>query len=159
MASINSLGRGDKMGKQFFFATKALIIENRKFLAMYKIINGKKYWDLPGGRMEFGENAEETLSRELKEELSLVIKPIKLIDTWNYMVNDNFQITGVIYHCEVISGDIRISPEHDGYKWINISDVGKIFDREIFVERMRTWNWKFVTDSNVRLNNCILKNH
>lgn len=55
------------MDRQFFFATKALILKDNKFLAMYTIENGEKYWDLPGGRMEFGETAEETLTRERRE--------------------------------------------------------------------------------------------
>lgn len=71
------------MEKQFFFATKALIMIDDKFLAMYSMVNGKKLWDLPGGRMEFGENAEETLAREIAEELSIKVKPSNLVDTWN----------------------------------------------------------------------------
>lgn len=57
------------------------------------------------------------------------------------MRNESFQITGVTYHCEIIEGEIRISEEHDGYEWIHIHDIGKTFSREIFMERMRLWNW------------------
>ncbi|MDF2546173.1 MAG: hydrolase [Anaerosolibacter sp.] len=127
------------MKREFFFSTKDLIIEDTKFLAMYKIIDNKKWWDLPGGRMEFGENAEETLAREIKEELGVKIKPIKLIDTWNYMPNEKFQTIGVIYHCEIISGEISISEEHDGYEWINIDNIEEVFTREAFSERMKSW--------------------
>lgn len=135
------------MEREFFFSTKALIIEDNKFLAMYKIVDGKKWWDLPGGRMEFGETAEETLSREIREELGVEIKPIKLIDTWNYMPYKNFQTTGVIYHSEIINGEITISEEHDGYEWVRIDDIGKVFTREAFVERMKSWKWDSIIDN------------
>lgn len=137
------------MNRQFFFSTKALIMSEDKFLAMYKMINGNKWWDLPGGRMEFGETAEETLTREVREELGVEIKPIKLIDTWNYMQEENYQITGVIYHSMIISGDINISEEHDGYEWIKIKDIGEVFTGEVFVERMKSWNWETVMDNSI----------
>jgi 8-oxo-dGTP diphosphatase len=137
------------MEKQFFFSTKALIIKENKFLAMYFMVDGKKVWDLPGGRMEFGETAEETLTREIKEELGVQIKPIKLVDTWNYMRDEFFQITGVIYHSEIVSGKIVISDEHDGYEWISIDDNGKTFTREAFLERMKLWNWESIMDNSI----------
>lgn len=43
------------MKKQMFFSVKALIIKNDTFLAVYNLVAGIKIWDLPGGRMEFGE--------------------------------------------------------------------------------------------------------
>jgi 8-oxo-dGTP pyrophosphatase MutT (NUDIX family) len=113
------------------------------------MVDGEKVWDLPGGRMEFGETAEETLTREIKEELGVQIKPIKLLDTWNYMRDEFFQITGVIYHSEIVSGEIVISDEHDGYEWISIDDNGKIFTREAFLERMRYWNWESIMDHSI----------
>ncbi len=143
------------MDRQFFFSTKALILKNNKFLAMYTIDNGVKYWDLPGGRMEFGETAEDTLTREIREELGVEIRPIKLIDTWNYKRDESFQITGVIYHSEIITGEIRISEEHDGYEWIDINDIGKTFNRGIFVERMRSWNWDLIADKTIKFSNDV----
>ncbi|GMQ57968.1 NUDIX domain-containing protein [Vallitalea sediminicola] len=141
------------MEKQFFFSTKALILNGNKFLAMYKIVDGNKWWDLPGGRMEFGERAEETLAREIKEELDVVIEPIKLIDTWTYMPYEYFQTVGVIYHSEIISGNITVSEEHDGYEWVSIEDVGEVFNREAFVERMKSWNWDAVMDDSITFRN------
>ncbi|SHH75981.1 NUDIX domain-containing protein [Clostridium grantii] len=116
---------------------------------MYFIENGKKVWDLPGGRMEFGETAEETLAREIKEELGVIIKPIKLVDTWNYMKNEFSQRTGDIYPSEIVSGEIEISDEHDGYEWISIEDNGEIFTREAFFERMKLWDWQAIMNSNI----------
>ena len=53
--------------KRMEMGVKALILNNGKFLVMHN--NGVKedLWELPGGRMEFGETAEETLKREIQE--------------------------------------------------------------------------------------------
>jgi len=139
------------MNRQFFFSTKALLVKEHKFLAVYKVVDGQKRWDLPGGRMEFGETAEETLNREIKEELGIRIKPIKLIDTWNYMANESFQVTGVIYYCDFVTEVIKLSDEHDGLEWIDISDIGKVFNRAIFVDRMKAWNWDQILNKDNRL--------
>lgn len=135
--------------REFFFSTKALIIEDNKFLAMYIIVDDRKRWDLPGGRMEFGETAEETLAREIWEELGVVVKPIKLIDTWDHKPSENFHTTGIIYHCKITSGEINISDEHDGFEWVSINDIGEIFDRDNFVNRMKSWNWDSIMNSSI----------
>ena len=137
------------MEVQFFFSTKALIIKENKFLALYKNIDGKQYWDLPGGRMEFGENAEETLKREIQEELGVHVNPIKLIDTWNHVRDNNFHIAGVVYYCQLESNDIRLSDEHDGYEWIDINHYSKVFKAKDFLDRMHRWDWDaIVSDKN-----------
>lgn len=134
------------MEQKFFFSTKALIISDNKFLALYSNINGEKKWDIPGGRMEFGETAEETLKREIYEELGVTVKPIKLIDTWNYMHSENFQITGIIYYCEINSNEINLSDEHDGYEWIDIDHIFEIFTDKTFSNRMHGWDWDAIID-------------
>ena len=133
-----------------YFASKALVIKDNKFLALFnKTIEGVK-WDLPGGRMKFGENAEETLYREIIEELGVEVLPIRLIDTWNYIVNEEkmIQITGVIYYCKLNCYDIKLSDEHDGYQWFDIGSYNKEFNQNVFSERMEKWNWATILDCN-----------
>ena len=78
-------------------------------------------WELPGGRMEFGETAEETLKREMLEETGLAVKPIKLLDTWS-LIREDHQIAGIIYLCQFEEGEVRLSDEHDAFKWISTDE-------------------------------------
>ena len=39
-------------------AVKAIIVRKRTFLALYLDKEGQRFWDLPGGRLEFGEDME-----------------------------------------------------------------------------------------------------
>ena len=100
---------------QINFSVKGLIIKNHEFLALHKVSARCEYFDLPGGKMKVNESAEEALCREVLEETSLVIKPVRLLHHWDF-INDDYLIMGVIYLCEVIKGDITLSSEHDYYE-------------------------------------------
>jgi len=53
----------------------ALIEKNNKFLLVREILeSGKKYWIVPGGGVEFGENLADAVKREIKEETNLDIE-------------------------------------------------------------------------------------
>lgn len=129
-----------KNHKKIDVGIKALILNNGKFLVMHN--NGVKedLWELPGGRMEFGETAEETLRREILEETGLMVKPIKLLDTWN-LIREDYQITGIIYLCELEEGKVRLSDEHDKFKWIGTDKESLENMYDAFKTRMVNWNW------------------
>jgi mutator protein MutT len=126
--------------KKIEFAVKAFIIHQGKFLIMHKNGDEKDLWELPRGRLEFGETANETVIRELKEETGLMIEQLKIIDTWD-RIEENYQITGIIYLCSLKEGQVRLSDEHDNYKWIPItsSSVNVLYDT--FKNRMVHWDW------------------
>lgn len=127
------------------FATKAFILKDGKYLALHKTEAKHNLYELPGGRMEFGETAEETLIRELKEETNYVIEPIKLLDTWNF-ISKNHQITGVIYLCKIKEGDFKLSDEHDKYQWLEFNDASINMMHDVFKERMVNWHLKEIEE-------------
>jgi ADP-ribose pyrophosphatase YjhB (NUDIX family) len=54
-------------------------------------------FDLPGGRMKWGESIFGTLNRELKEELNYSLKEEpKLFQVWNYISKDKKRHTVLI---------------------------------------------------------------
>lgn len=128
--------------KRLEFSVKGFIMHNGKFLIMHGNQVTENVWELPGGRMEFGETAEETLIREMQEETGLRIKPIKVLDTWN-VVKEEHQITGIIYSCEIADENINIalSAEHDQYQWVKPQASSLELMHKAFKERMAYWNW------------------
>ncbi len=126
--------------KRMDIGVKALIFNEDKFLVMHNKGVEEDLWELPGGRMEFGETAEETLRREMIEETGLIVNPIKLLDTWN-LIREDYQIAGIIYLCQFEQGEVRLSDEHDAFRWIGIDEKSLQMMYEVFRVRMVNWNW------------------
>ena len=75
------------MKEKIEILVRAVIRSTGKILVCNKI--GKNYFFLPGGHVEFGENAGEALARELNEELGIKIKKPSLIGGSEYVFIEN----------------------------------------------------------------------
>lgn len=140
------------MADKLYFSTKAVIVNDEKVLVLYDMINGKPYYDLPGGRMIIGEQAEATLKREVYEETGLSLTTARLIDTWHHTRDEAFHIVGVFYQCTVVDDDIVISEEHKGYKWMSVEEFMSL-QVPSFRDRIMDWkveNFEFYKENIIR---------
>ena len=61
--------RFDQGDARFNFRSAAVIVHDNHVL-LHRVV-GDSFWALPGGRVEFFENSDATLNRELLEELGV----------------------------------------------------------------------------------------
>gem|GEM_PF-208038 len=78
-------------------------------------------WELPGGKLDHGEELKEALAREVKEETSIDIGVHGIIDTCHFM-KDHIWITVITHLCDHKEGEVELSPEHDEYRWVHPDD-------------------------------------
>jgi 8-oxo-dGTP diphosphatase len=132
------------MEEKYLFAVpqKALIKNGDKFLIVKRSSTSKTYpnhWDLPGGKLEHGENPTEGLVREVKEETSLKIKVLEPI--FSYLETIIYPAYVIVYHGEILSGKIKLSHEHSEYKWVTEQELKRMlvepYLRELFHKRKK----------------------
>lgn len=103
----------------FGVAIKAVIYKDGKYLLLFKSSKediAPESFDFPGGRLKFGEQPEETLIREVREETGLEIKPIGVFSCWT-LIKDRFQLVGIDFFCQLNTGEERLSREHITFLW------------------------------------------
>ena len=80
-------------------------------------------WDIPGGRLELGEDPFEGLKREVKEEINGEIEIIQPLSVHYFIRDDGQKIRLTIFWCNFLSNEIKLSEEHTEYKWIAVESA------------------------------------
>ena len=120
------------MIRSFHIGVKALIVKEGKVLVLKeKDIRGTgdEIYDLPGGRIEDEESPEETLGREIKEELGVEnfeIKDLFLASKYEHYSKDGISYMALFYHVDIEDTEIKLSDEHFSYEWIDGNDLERI---------------------------------
>jgi ADP-ribose pyrophosphatase YjhB (NUDIX family) len=90
------------------------------------------FWILPGGRAEFGESAEETLKREMREEIGVDVEVVRLL----WFVENFFKYTEKNYH-EITLYFLMTLP--DGCKYLTQSGPYRGLEEEGGVKLVFEW--------------------
>lgn len=79
------------------------------------------FWEFPGGKLELGEDLIPALEREIREELSIQIDSIKLLQAKPF-VYDHGAVLILFYSCRHSDGDIKLV-DHDEYRWLKPQEL------------------------------------
>lgn len=67
------------MAESLRIRVAVIIPKDEKVLLVRHVKDGRQYWLIPGGGLDFGETIEDCARREIKEETNLDIKLVKLL--------------------------------------------------------------------------------
>ncbi|SKC48450.1 NUDIX hydrolase [Maledivibacter halophilus] len=96
-----------------------LVEKEGKYLFLNRI-DPPKVWSPPGGWLDKGENPEDGLLREIKEETNLKVKIICPIHVFYKSKTNSL---GFVYICQYISGKVKISFEHMDFMWKTLKEM------------------------------------
>ncbi|MES3032080.1 MAG: NUDIX domain-containing protein [Patescibacteria group bacterium] len=122
----------------FCVGQKAFIEKNGKVLVLNDPLVGL---DFPGGKIQEGEAQEgdfnsliDALKREVREETGLEIEVFEPFAVWyRKFLEKNHRNYGkevylVAFSCKYVSGEIKLSEEHNKFKWVDRSDYKELND-------------------------------
>lgn len=123
--------------QKFHVGVKALILNDKNEILILKVNpeemrqNQPTHWDLPGGRIKRNDSIEETLRKEVTEELG--IDNIEILEHFDTHVsnlkilldNETVGLLLIVYKCRLPDNNMnfKLSFEHLKYKWASIKEA------------------------------------
>ncbi|MEM3640740.1 MAG: NUDIX hydrolase [Candidatus Bathyarchaeia archaeon] len=117
--------------KQPLVGVGAIITSKDKILlAKRRSEPAKGKWSIPGGLVELGENVEEAVIREVKEETGLEVEKPKLIDVVNNIsIDENgkikYHFVILDYFVKLKGGEPKASDDAEELIWVSLDEAEK----------------------------------
>ena len=123
---------------QVISSVKALLKHQNRFLILKEELHKASVWDLPGGKIKYGESPQQALHREVKEELNLNIVIKKSVGVWYFFSQSNkHQVICHTFLCKPIGKlniDTSKNPADEHFtelRWLTLKEI--LNDPEILI--------------------------
>ncbi|MEQ1499936.1 MAG: NUDIX domain-containing protein, partial [Parcubacteria group bacterium] len=126
----------------FYVVQKAFIKNGSEILVLNDPLEGLDY---PGGKIQKGEkDIERALKREILEETGLDVVVGKPFFTSIDQYPDDHKHSGkvffiVFYECEYISGEIKLSEEHNSFAWVDENNFRSVDDNTWYFDVLKNY--------------------
>lgn len=107
--------------------SRGIVLSDNKILLMERWRKDMHYFSIPGGGIETGESPEQTVVREIFEETSVKVKPVRLV-----IVMLDGDVRHEIYLCKYIKGEPYLDPRSP--EFIQATDDNKFKPRWVAVK-------------------------
>ncbi|MEW6608517.1 MAG: NUDIX hydrolase [bacterium] len=121
-----------------------VVLKEDKILLVQHQKKGRKYWLLPGGRVNFGETLIEAIQREMLEEANIKVKVGDLLfisDAISPDIDSKRHIINIFFEGEMIGGELKIGNEEilQQIEFIPVSQLDKLTFYPMVKEELREW--------------------
>jgi 8-oxo-dGTP pyrophosphatase MutT (NUDIX family) len=128
---------GDNLAYRFPVSIKgAMLLGDRVPL----LKNERDEWELPGGKLELGEEPASCCAREIEEELHVSARVERLLDAWVYTINPETHVLIVTYGCLCLDAtSIRVSHEHKELGLFRLSEIASLNMPRGYKTSIQSW--------------------
>lgn len=121
----------------FPVSVKAVLVCTGRVLLLK---NERDEWELPGGKLELGEQPTDCVAREISEETGLSVTTGPILDAWQYHIRPGRDVLIVTYGCQPKSGQApRLSNEHKEMDFFTLAEVGDLTIPVGYQRSIRSW--------------------
>jgi len=111
----------DGSGMRFPVSVKGVLLEGDRVVLL---LNERDEWELPGGRLERGEDPVACLEREFAEELDAEIVADRILDCWLHQVLPGQEVLIVTYAVRRVDRrEFLVSREHRRFGVFSVSEL------------------------------------
>lgn len=107
---------------QFPLTVKSIIQKDGKILVLRRSSaddHKPGVWETPGGGIDRKESPQEAIAREVLEETGLTVKVGRPFHVFTFTKDTGEFKVGITFLSDFVSGEVRLSPEHEEYRWID----------------------------------------
>lgn len=106
-------------------AVKGIVRHDNRILIVQRAAadSGGGTWECPGGKIDFGEQPEDSLIREIREEAGLTVTVDKIAYASSILTHPDRQVILLVYFCTAVTSSVTLSEEHDAYLWADESMI------------------------------------
>ncbi|MBN2534234.1 MAG: NUDIX domain-containing protein [Spirochaetales bacterium] len=132
----------------------ALIVNKENKVLLLKSNKWSNYYVIPGGHIEPGEDMEDALRREIKEETNLDIYEIQLLGLQQCVYSDNFyekkHFIFIDFICRTDESRVILNHEHQEYIWVDLEEIKNLpiepYTKKLINEYMEGKKSKYIRD-------------
>ena len=124
---------------RFQVAVAALIFDAQRKVLLFKHTYRKFEWGIPVGGLEFGEQPEAGVIREVYEESGLTIQVERLLSAESSRM---FKHVTLVYLCRIVAGEFRESDEVSDMAYFDVNTLPPmIFDEKDLIRSVHGALW------------------
>jgi len=123
--------------RAFPVSVKGVLVRDGQVLLLK---NEREEWELPGGKLEPGEEPPVCVAREIAEETGLPVTTGPILDAWQYHIGEGRDVLIVTYGCHPAgSQSPTLSNEHKEIGFFTLAEAGSLSMPAGYKHSIQSW--------------------
>ncbi len=120
---------------RILFVNRSFVLNRQKKILFIQRSDDDRFeagkWEIPGGKLEPGQDISHALEREVFEETGLLVRAVSRTAYYESFIITQGPYLGLPYVLlvgisQLESGTVKLSEEHQAFRWLGIKEVEKI---------------------------------